>query len=62
MIPDPPLPKCPKCGADLAQINGYPYMLGGFTILSISCSNCRVALHFQIFQNPPGEPRVRIPS
>ena len=63
-IPAPPLPKCPYCEADLATVNGYPYMLGSFTVLSISCSSCRAALHFQIFQNPPAEggPRVQIPS
>lgn len=63
-IPLPPLPKCPYCEADMPTINGYPYMLGRFTVLSVSCSSCRTALHFQIFQNPPeeGGPKVQIPS
>jgi hypothetical protein len=51
-IPAPPLPKCPHCKEDLTAINGFPYMLGNFTVLSVSCSACRMALLFQIFQNP----------
>jgi hypothetical protein len=61
-IPDPPIPKCPYCDEDIRTINGYPFMLGNFTVLSVSCSSCQRALHFQIFQNPTEQPRVELPS
>ncbi len=65
-IPLPPLPRCPYCEVDLTAINGFPYMIGPYTVLSVACGHCRMALHFQIFQNPPPLPgeetRVHIPS
>jgi hypothetical protein len=65
-IPEPPIPVCPHCGADLRAINGFPYMLGSFTVLSVACSECRRLLHMQIFQNPSqgesNEPRMYFPS
>jgi hypothetical protein len=63
-IPDVPIPRCPYCQNDLTAINGFPFMIGPYTVLTVACANCRTLLHMQIFQNPPqdGGPRVQIPQ
>jgi len=61
-IPEPTPPKCPRCNADMPTVDGYPYTLGNFAILSLACTKCKVLLHLQIFQAAAVPPRVSLPS
>jgi hypothetical protein len=47
-IPEPTPPKCPHCKQDMPTVDGYPYTLGAFLILSVSCTKCKTLLHMGI--------------
>jgi hypothetical protein len=67
-IPDPTPPKCPHCKADMPTVDGYPYTLGSFVILSVACTKCKVLLHMGIMpmaklqEMEEGGPRIALPS
>ncbi len=46
----------------MPTVDGYPYTLGNFAILSLACTKCKVLLHLQIFQAAAEPPRVSLPS
>jgi hypothetical protein len=47
-IPQPTPPKCPHCQESLETVDGYPYTLGSFMILSVACTKCKTLLHMGI--------------
>ena len=47
-IPEPKPPKYPHCKEDLTTVDGYPYTLGKFVILSVACTKCKMLLHMGI--------------
>jgi hypothetical protein len=47
-IPEPTPPKCPYCKEDMPTVDGYPYTLGMFVILSVACTKCKALLHMGI--------------
>jgi hypothetical protein len=69
-IPEPTPPKCPHCKEDMPTVDGYPYTLGNFIILSVACTKCKMLLHMGIMpvaklqqlEEGPGGPRIQIPS
>ena len=70
-IPEPTPPKCPHCKETLATVDGYPYTLGSFVILSVACTNCKMLLHMgimpvaklqQLEDQQSGGPRIALPS
>jgi len=44
------VPKCPHCGAELASISLFSWLVPGFVVLGTFCpdTNCRVLLHTQV--------------